>query len=137
MVVTAGTVAAVMFGAAMRSRGEARMADDLAGFGRDFEHVVREHPRDAPALANAAGQFAREARAAGVPPERMLVALGEVLNTGALGSVGDWWRRVVRDQCVRRAIEAYYAIEVGQPKPSILDSGEPGLGPTDVAAGDA
>jgi hypothetical protein len=113
------------------------MADDLPEFGRDFERVAREHPRDTPALSDAAARFAREARAAGVPPERMLVALGDALNTGALGSVGDWWRRVVRDQCVRTAIEAYYAIETGQPQLPVSESGEPGLGPTGCAAGEA
>jgi hypothetical protein len=70
-----------------------------------------------PALESAVRSFAAGAHAAGMPPERMLVALAAIISKGAPTRIGEWWYSVVRDRLVVWAIEGYYDIDMGRQAP--------------------
>lgn len=53
---------------------------------------------------------ARHARAAGAPPERLIVELKAFLQSRAVAEVGTWFRDVLLDRAVSWAIQAYYGV---------------------------
>ncbi|HEU4640872.1 MAG TPA: hypothetical protein VFS44_00365 [Gemmatimonadaceae bacterium] len=55
--------------------------------------------------------YARNARAAGVPPERLLVAVKTLVRDVALAEMNDWFRGVLTDRAVAWTIEAYFDID--------------------------
>jgi hypothetical protein len=55
-------------------------------------------------------QCAREARAAGVLPERLIVELKRLMHDVALPAVRTWYRSVLTDRVIVWAIEAFYGI---------------------------
>lgn len=74
-----------------------------------LETVVAQRDYDNPALVAMVAQGAAAARAAGVPPERVLAYLRTSLHATPLIAVGDWYRGVLVDRMVLRAIEAWYS----------------------------
>lgn len=56
-------------------------------------------------------RYAQNARAAGVPPERLLVAVKTLVHDVALADMRDWFRAVLTDRAVAWTIEAYYGID--------------------------
>lgn len=66
---------------------------------RDYEN---------PALTDAIVRGAIAARDAGVPPEHVLAYLRAVTHDAPLAGMGDWYRGVLADRFVARAIEAYF-----------------------------
>ena len=81
----------------------------------ELRHLAEGHTKDLSGLDRTVREFARASRATGRLPERMLVMLVAVLHGPATDGMGQWWRAVLRDRCVREAIEAYYAIELTAP----------------------
>ncbi len=55
-------------------------------------------------------QCARDARAAGVPPEKLLVELKRLMREVALPEMRAWYRSVLTDRVIVWAIEAFYGI---------------------------
>jgi len=53
---------------------------------------------------------AREARAAGVLPEKLIVELKRLMREVALPEVRTWYRAVLTDRVIVWAIEAFYGI---------------------------
>ena len=62
-----------------------------------------------PAIDRAVAASAAAARAAGVPPERVLSYLRVRLHQAPLAAVGDWYRSVLVERLIARTIEAYFA----------------------------
>ena len=62
-----------------------------------------------PAVDRAVTSSALAARAAGIPPERVLGYLRVRLNGAPLSAVGDWYRSVLVERLIARAIAAYFA----------------------------
>lgn len=54
---------------------------------------------------------ARAARAAGVPPEKLIIALKRLMREVALPEMRAWYRSVLTDRVIVWAIEAFYGIE--------------------------
>lgn len=73
-----------------------------------LETVVAQRDYENPALAEAVAHGAIAAREAGIPPERVLAYLRTRLHEAPLAAVGDWYRGVLVDRIVLRAIEAWY-----------------------------
>lgn len=63
---------------------------------------------ESPELTKAITRGALAARGAGVPPERMLAHLRSRTQEAPLAEIGDWYRGVLADRFVARAIEAYF-----------------------------
>jgi len=55
-------------------------------------------------------QCARDARAAGVLPEKLLVELKRLMRDVALPEMRAWYRSVLTDRVIVWAIEAFYGI---------------------------
>jgi hypothetical protein len=70
--------------------------------------ATREY--DGAELPAAVAQFATDARANGLPPERLLVALKHAVTDPRLTDLSNWWRGVLIDRVIRWGIEAYYGI---------------------------
>jgi hypothetical protein len=64
-----------------------------------------------PGLHDSVVEYARNARAAGVLPERLLVRVKSLVHEHAGDELSDWWRSVLTDRLVRWAIESYYGID--------------------------
>jgi hypothetical protein len=58
-------------------------------------------------------QCAREARAAGVLPEKLIVELKKLMREVALPEMRTWYRSVLTDRVIVWAIEAYFGIADG------------------------
>ena len=71
--------------------------------------AVSRRDYESPELTDAAARGARAARRTGVPPQRMLAYLRSHTRDAPLAEIGDWYRGVLADRLVARAIEAYYA----------------------------
>lgn len=71
---------------------------------RDYEN---------PALTDAVTRGAIAAREAGVSPERVLAYLRAATRDAPLAGMGDWYRAVLADRFVARAIEAYFGNQGG------------------------
>ena len=88
--------------------------DDVAPFFADlFALLLRAESRrdyESPQLTDAAARGAVAARAAGVPPERVLAYLHTRARAAPLCEIGDWYRGVLVDRLVARAIEAYFGV---------------------------
>ena len=95
------------------------MTDEgLEGVRRALTQVTTDHSsKDLLVLDAAVRQFTNEMQSVGASPEIVLARLVAVLIDPAIGPVSDWWRSVLRDRCVRQAIEAYYAIDLSKPTP--------------------
>ena len=70
--------------------------------------AVSRRDYESPELTAAAASGARAARRAGIAPERMLSYLRARIAPSPLADVGDWYRGVLSDRLVARAIEAYF-----------------------------
>ena len=70
--------------------------------------AVSRRDYESPELTAAAASGARTARRAGMAPERMLSYLRARIAASPLADVGDWYRGVLSDRLVARAIEAYF-----------------------------
>jgi len=77
--------------------------------------AVAAHNYDGVELRDAVVQFAGESRLAGVPPERVLVAVKRVIEDDTVAGMSDWWRSIITDRFVRWAVEGYYRIDLGGP----------------------
>lgn len=80
---------------------------------RALAEAARTRNYDDGELREAVAQFAGEWRVHGVPPERVLIAVKQVVDEFALAGVSDWWRSVITDRFVRWAVEGYYRIDLG------------------------
>lgn len=67
-------------------------------------------------LREVVSRFALDARNAGLPPERVLIAVKELVDEHAQSGVSEWWRAVVTDRVVRWAVEGYYRLDLGGPQ---------------------
>jgi hypothetical protein len=93
------------------------------GAPRQEEAAVRSAFRDAnesrdyntPRLPEAVTALAIAARTTGMPPERLLVLLKDIVADRQLLTVSPWWRGILTDRVVRWGIEAYYGVKLGQP----------------------
>jgi len=70
-----------------------------------------------PSLAGQAAGCALAARAAGVRPEPMIAYLRQRLQEAPLVAVGDWFRGVLLERLVSRAILAYFSDVPAPPDP--------------------
>jgi len=84
-----------------------------------LEVAIAQRDYESPAIADAVDQGAAAARAAGVPPERVLSELRARLHSAPLIAVGEWYRSVLVDRLVLRAIQAYYDLDAGQGGPRL------------------
>jgi hypothetical protein len=62
-------------------------------------------------------QCARAARAADVPPEKLIVQLKQLMREVALPEMRAWYRSVLTDRVIVWAIEAFYDIDDGARPP--------------------
>ena len=62
---------------------------------------------------SAVATCARGARAAGVPPEKLIIELKRLMREVALPEMRAWYRSVLTDRVIVWAIEAFYGIEPG------------------------
>ena len=62
-----------------------------------------------PQLREAVELFAVRARAAGLPPQRLLIDLKQLLAAGALGPMDPRMRGIIVERAVRWAIRGYYS----------------------------
>ena len=70
--------------------------------------AVSRRDYESPELTDAATRGARAAGRAGVPPKRMIASLRSRMREAPLAEIGDWYRGVLADRLVARAIEAYF-----------------------------
>ena len=75
-----------------------------------LETVVATKGYTDPAVMAEAAAGARSARAAGVPPERVIAYLRTRLHGAPLSAVGDWYRAVLVERLVGQAIQAYFDV---------------------------
>jgi hypothetical protein len=68
---------------------------------------------DASEARAAVEECARAARAAEVPPEKLIVELKKLMRDVALPEMRTWYRSVLTDRVIVWAIEAFYNIEDG------------------------
>ena len=78
---------------------------------RAIEEAQRTRTFASAELRDAIGRYARSARDAGVPPERLIVAVKMLVRDVALAEMREWFRGVLTDRAVAWAIEAYYDID--------------------------
>jgi hypothetical protein len=74
-----------------------------------LQTVVTTRDYANPAVDRAVESSAFSARVAGIPPERVLSYLRVRLSGAPLSAVGDWYRSVLIERLIARAIEAYFA----------------------------
>ena len=89
-----------------------------AAIRRALAAAARTRNYDDGELRAAVAQFAGDGRANGVPPERVLVAVKQVVDEFAHAGVSDWRRSIITDRFVRWAVEGYYRIELGGQAPT-------------------
>lgn len=61
-------------------------------------------------VRGAVRRYAATSRTAGVPPERLLVALKAIVNHDGVPALRDWYRGVVTDRVIVWAIKDYYGL---------------------------
>ena len=71
--------------------------------------VATRREYESPELTAAVSRGAIAAREAGVPPEQILAYLRSRTHDTPLADIGDWYRAVLVDRFVARAIEAYFS----------------------------
>ena len=69
-----------------------------------------ERAFETPALREAAAAFARAHRDVGLGPERLLVAVKDLVRGAALPTMGEWFRTRVTDRLIVWGLEAYYGL---------------------------
>ncbi|HEX6534386.1 MAG TPA: hypothetical protein VF041_07305 [Gemmatimonadaceae bacterium] len=89
----------------------ARGHGDAARVVRAIEAAQRTHAFASPELRDAIARYARSARDAGLPPERLIVGVKVLVRDVALPEMRDWFRGVLTDRAVAWAIEAYYELD--------------------------
>ncbi len=72
--------------------------------------VGRDRPFEGP-IRSAARRYGQAARAAGIPPERLVILLKQLFASSEIGGIGDWFRRVLTDRAIVWAIDGYYELE--------------------------
>lgn len=78
--------------------------------------IARERKAfEAPDIRSAVTKCAANARRAGCAPERLLVALKQLVADDALADVNDWFRSVMTDRIVSWAIQAYFETDTRPP----------------------
>lgn len=78
-----------------------------------LERIVAQRDYDNEEIADHVVRGVRSARAAGLPPERVLAYLRKRLHQAPLAAVGDWFRGVLVDRLVGVAVEAYASDSTG------------------------
>lgn len=73
-----------------------------------LDAVVDANDYANPSLAGLAAGCALAARAAGVPAEAMVVHLRQRIHEVRLSGVGEWYRGILIERLVSRAILAYF-----------------------------
>ena len=73
-----------------------------------LDAVVDANDSANPSLAGRAAGCALAARAAGVPAEAMVVHLRQRIHEVRLSGVGEWYRGILIERLVSRAILAYF-----------------------------
>jgi len=73
-----------------------------------LEAVVETRDYTNPAVVERAAAGAVATRRAGISPETMIAYLRRRLHQAPLSAVGDWYRAVLVEHVVARAIDAYY-----------------------------
>jgi len=68
-----------------------------------------------PAIDRQAGASTVAARDAGFPPEAVIAYLRQQVHQTPLSAVGDWYRAVLIERLVARAIEAYFETSAADP----------------------
>lgn len=76
-----------------------------------LQRARQTHAFEEPALREAVRRFAVAARAAGLPPEKLVIAIKQLVAEEVLKDVGDWFRGVVTDRTVAWAIEGYFDLD--------------------------
>lgn len=89
----------------MRDNDPAPHFDPL--FGR-LEAIVVARDYGNPAVGELVAAGAAAARRHGVSPEVMIAYLRRRVHQAPLAAVGDWYRGVIADRIVSRAIAAYF-----------------------------
>ena len=64
-----------------------------------------------PTIRQAAREYGRAARSIGLPPERLVISLKELMRSPDLAQLGDWFRRVITDRVIVWSIDSYYGLE--------------------------
>jgi hypothetical protein len=91
--------------------GEPRQAQpDPAPLAAALALAQTQRAFETPALREAAAAFARAHRDAGLGPERLLVAVKQLVRGAALPGMGEWFRTRVTDRLIVWGIEAYYGL---------------------------
>jgi hypothetical protein len=70
-----------------------------------------------PALSDAVAEGARAARAEGIEPERLISYLRRHLHGVPLSAVGDWYRGVLVEGMIARAIDGYFVDDATTTQP--------------------
>ena len=73
-----------------------------------LETIVAARDYTNPTVAERTAACTQAARNAGVPPERILAYLRQRLHDAPLSAVGDWYRGVLVDRIIARAIDSYF-----------------------------
>jgi hypothetical protein len=68
-----------------------------------------------PAIDAQVGASTSAARNAGVAPEAVIAYLRHQVHEAPLSAVGDWYRSVLGERLVAKAIDAYFEIDYGNP----------------------
>ncbi len=99
----------------MTSPAPQKIPAELADEGDALVRIIRGRARlrqlNDTEVHAAVERYARCARRLGIPPERLLVALKELLFVRALHDVGGWYRSVLADRMIVWAIEGYYRLD--------------------------
>ena len=77
---------------------------------RELDAAQARRNFDTGEARSAVEQCARAARAAGVPPEKLIVELKALMRDVALPEMRTWYRSVMTDRVIVWAIEAFYGI---------------------------
>lgn len=73
-----------------------------------LESAIAQRDFESQAIIDAIDRGAAMARAAGISPERVLCELRAQLQRVPLIAVGEWYRRILVDRLVLRALATYF-----------------------------
>jgi hypothetical protein len=98
-----------------------------------LETVIATRDYANPAVGEYVDSGVRRARAAGVQPEAAIAFLRERVRDAPLAAVGDWYRAVLAERIVARAIATYFgdtaATDSGDPEPAPIAASVPDYHP--------
>ena len=84
---------------------------------RALADAGRKRSYEGPELRDAVSRFAGDARSDGLPPERVLILVKQLVDEHAHTGLSEWWRVVLTDRVVRWAVEGYYRLDLNSPPP--------------------